>query len=67
MLLLPTVCCQPDRYDLPTAPATLHLPTCSGEAHQWLVRGKKRAGFELNIEFKWACQLEGAQVTGTAK
>lgn len=43
-------------------------PPCSGEAHQWLVRGKKRAGFELSsIEFKWTCQLEGAQITGTAK
>lgn len=50
-------------------PLTPPLPLLarSGEAHQWLVRGKKRAGFELNFEFKWACQLDGAQVKGTAK
>lgn len=28
--------------------ASVH--SCSGEAHQWLVRGKKRAGFELEAE-----------------
>ncbi|PRW33793.1 hypothetical protein C2E21_7400 [Chlorella sorokiniana] len=47
--------------------AVADVTSCSGEAHQWLVRGKKRAGFELSFEFKWACTLDGAQVTGTAK
>lgn len=40
----------------------------SGEAHQWVVRGKRRAGFELAVEFKWRAELGGgAAVTGTAK
>lgn len=42
-------------------------PSRSGEAHQWFVRGKKRAGFELAVEFKWRAELAGAVVTGTAK
>lgn len=43
--------------------------TCSGEAHQWLVRGKKRAGFELSsIEFRWRAELgDGTAVSGAAK
>lgn len=43
---------------------------CTGEAHQWIRRGKKTAGFELTIEFRWRVQLNnssGAVVTGTAK
>lgn len=52
--------------------AVVEVTSCSGEAHQWLVRGKKRAGFELSIEFKWRAKLAGAgssvtAVTGTAK
>lgn len=50
------------------APPTFMLPPSrSGEAHQWFVRGKKRAGFELAVEFKWRAELAGAVVTGTAK
>lgn len=26
------------------------VSSCTGEAHQWLVRGQKRAGFELEVE-----------------
>lgn len=47
--------------------AVVEVTSCSGEAHQWFVRGKKRAGFELAVEFKWRAELAGAVVTGTAK
>lgn len=53
--------------------AVTEVTACSGEAHQWIVRGKKRAGFELNFEFKWRAQLAGSSgsgavaVSGTAK
>ncbi|KAL6785243.1 hypothetical protein ACKKBG_A03045 [Auxenochlorella protothecoides x Auxenochlorella symbiontica] len=26
------------------------ISSCTGEAHQWLVRGRKRAGFELEVD-----------------
>lgn len=26
------------------------VASCTGEAHQWLVRGRKRAGFELEVK-----------------
>ena len=35
------------------------LASCSGEAHQWLVRGKKRAGFEFEVTLKWRAALPG--------
>ncbi|KAL4436753.1 hypothetical protein ABPG75_003892 [Micractinium tetrahymenae] len=47
--------------------AVVEVTSCSGEAHQWFVRGKKRAGFELAVEFRWRADLAGAAVTGTAK
>lgn len=50
----------------PCPPLTLAL-LCSGEAHQWFVRGRKRAGFELALEFRWRAELAGAVVSGTAK
>ncbi|PSC70145.1 Chaperone binding,ATPase activator [Micractinium conductrix] len=50
------------------AVAVAEVTSCSGEAHQWVVRGKRRAGFELAVEFKWRAELGGgAAVTGTAK
>lgn len=36
------------------------LSTCTGEATQWLVRGKKRGGFELTAEFA----VEGVDPSG---
>lgn len=38
------------------------LAACSGEATQWLVRGKKRGGFELTAEFA----LEATDPSGNA-
>ena len=47
------------------------LTSCTGEAHQWLVRGTKRAGFELELEIRWEAVLDpqgGAEpVSGAAK
>ncbi|KDD73888.1 hypothetical protein H632_c1756p0 [Helicosporidium sp. ATCC 50920] len=38
------------RQDGRASVSVLALKSCSGEATQWIVRGKKRAGFELSIE-----------------
>lgn len=43
------------------------IVSCTGDACQWVVRGKRRAGFELAIDFKWAASVEGTDVSGTAK
>lgn len=47
--------------------AALEVAACSGEAHQWIVRGRRRANFELQIELKWRVALDGVDVAGTAK
>jgi hypothetical protein len=52
------------------AVAVQRVTGCEGEAHQWIVRGKKRAGFELSgVEFTWRVQLGGgtADVCGMAR
>jgi activator of HSP90 ATPase len=33
------------------------VTSCGGEAHQWLVRGKKRGGFEFQLSLKWRAEL----------
>ncbi|GAB4823556.1 hypothetical protein N2152v2_010602 [Parachlorella kessleri] len=34
------------------------ISSCAGEAHQWLVRGKKRGGFEFVLGLKWRAELD---------
>lgn len=36
------------------------VASCTGEAHQWLVRGRKRAGFELEVKV----EVRGAEGPG---
>lgn len=46
------------------------LASCSGEAHQWIVRQKKRAGFEFSdVRLRWSAELAegGASLAGTAR
>ena len=34
---------------------------CGGEAHQWVVRGKRRAGFDLTgLTFRWRAELDAS-------
>lgn len=43
------------------------LVSCSGDAHQWIVRGQRRAGFEFEIKVKWTLEGAGKSASGTAK
>lgn len=44
------------------------LASCSGEAHQWIVRHKKRAGFEFSdVQLKWTAEVEEVAISGTAR
>jgi activator of HSP90 ATPase len=44
------------------------VTSCSGEAHQWLVRGKKRGGFEFALHLKWRVELgEASWAAGSAR
>ncbi len=46
--------------------AELKVQDCTGEAHQWIVRGKRRANFELSIKLSWKMALGGGvEVAGT--
>ncbi|KAI3425993.1 hypothetical protein D9Q98_007961 [Chlorella vulgaris] len=59
-----------DHHHQGAAVAVQRVTGCEGEAHQWIVRGKKRAGFELSgVEFTWRVQLGGgtADVCGKAR
>lgn len=48
--------------------ATVTGASCTGEAHQWVVRGKARAGFELQLDLQWEATVGGDRVaTGTAR
>ncbi|BDA42286.1 hypothetical protein COCOBI_03-1730 [Coccomyxa sp. Obi] len=53
----------------PTATITLtEVKKTTGEAHVWLVRGKKRAGFDLTFEAAWRATTTdscAAEATGT--
>lgn len=42
--------------------------TCKGEAHQWIVRGQRRAGFELELKITWQLETaDGKQASGFIK
>lgn len=44
------------------------LSSCTGEAHQWLVRGKKRGGFEFELVLNWRAELgDDCWAAGTAR
>lgn len=44
--------------------AVTEVSAVSGDANIWIVRGKKRCGFELEVSFKWSADVSSS---GTSK
>lgn len=43
------------------------IESCSGDAGQWIVRGSVRANFDLDIKVKWVAEVDGSDISGTAR
>jgi hypothetical protein len=43
------------------------VESCSGDAGQWIVRGSVRANFDLDIKVKWVSEVDGSEISGTAR
>lgn len=43
------------------------IKECNGDANLWIVRGKKKCGFDLEITLEWTANVEGEDVKGTIK
>ena len=57
-----------DEVDGVTA-SIIDVVSCSGDACQWITRGKTTANFDLIIKLKWSADVEiqGKKVEGTAR
>lgn len=43
------------------------IKDCQGDANLWIVRGKKKCGFDFEITLEWTACVEGEDICGTIK
>lgn len=45
----------------------VRMKECNGDANLWIVRGKKKCGFDFEITLEWTANVAGEDINGTIK